>query len=219
MYIIVVGGSRVGSTLSQSLLELGHEVLVIERSSATCAELHENLGSVVMQGDGCEVAVLAEAGAERADVFIAVTDGDEDNLVACQVAQHRFQVPHLIARVNNPRNEQIFKLLGITRTVNAVDSLTNAVLQQIPSLALSRLLLFQHNNMALLGIRIPQSAQTIGKRISDVRLPEGSAVALIVQRQGGPQLPSSEASIQPDDEIIVLAKSEDEAALVQTLTG
>src|SRR5262249_54148617 len=112
MYAIVAGGGKVGYYLAKELVEQGHEVLVIERDSHQCAVIQEDLGGSVMQGDAAEASVLAEAGTGRADVIVAVTGDDEDNLVISQVAKKRFQVPRAIARINNPKNEQIFRMLG-----------------------------------------------------------------------------------------------------------
>ncbi|MCI0769763.1 MAG: TrkA family potassium uptake protein, partial [Chloroflexi bacterium] len=112
MYIIIVGGGKVGASIASTLIEMGHEVLLIERSESRCQVLRKEFGSVVMHGDGCEASLLADAGTDRADLFIAVTEGDEDNLVACQVAQHRFHVGRVVARVNDPKNERIFRAVG-----------------------------------------------------------------------------------------------------------
>ncbi len=132
MYVIIVGGGRVGVALAESLLAERHEVLVIERSPERAEKMKSILGSSIVVGDGCESSTLAEAGAERADSFIAVTEQDEDNLVSCQVARHRFHVGHIVVRINQPRNERIFRLLGFQNTVNAVESLTNGILRQLP---------------------------------------------------------------------------------------
>ena len=108
MYIIVVGGGRVGYYLTQALLAEGHEVLIIEKDARVCQGIADELGSVCLRGDGCEVTTLIEAGTDRADMLIAVTGDDEDNLVACQVAKHRFKVLRTISRIKNPRHEVLF---------------------------------------------------------------------------------------------------------------
>src|SRR5512143_2560301 len=110
MYIVVAGGGKVGFYLAKALVNEGHEVLVIERDRRKCEVIAEDLGSVVMRGDAAEAATLGEAGVNRADVVVAVTGDDEDNLVICQMAKRKFQVPRTIARINNPKNERIFKL-------------------------------------------------------------------------------------------------------------
>ncbi len=110
MYVIVVGGGKVGYYLAKSLLEEKQEVLVIEQDAQHCRALSDELGVNVMLGDGCEAATMEEAGMGRADVVVAVTGDDEDNLVVCQVARHKFNVARTVARLNNPKNEKIFRV-------------------------------------------------------------------------------------------------------------
>ena len=111
----------------------GHEVLVIEKDSRRCLLIEEELGNVVQQGDAAEASVLADAGTERADVIVAVTGDDEDNLVICQVAKSRFKTPRAVARINNPKNEQIFRMLGIDSTVSSTDVILGVLEQELPA--------------------------------------------------------------------------------------
>ncbi len=106
MYIIVAGGGKVGYYLAKTLVNEGHEVLVIEQDARKCSQIADELGNIVLRGDAAEARILAEAGTSRADVVIAVTGDDEDNLVICQLAKKRFSVPRTIARINNPKNEE-----------------------------------------------------------------------------------------------------------------
>ena len=103
MYIIIAGGGEVGYYLARVLLEEGHEILVIESDAKKCDLISEDMGDVVLRGDSCEARTLEEVGAARADMLIAVTGDDDDNLVTCQVAKHKFNVPHTVARIKNPK--------------------------------------------------------------------------------------------------------------------
>jgi trk system potassium uptake protein TrkA len=127
MYIIVVGGGRLGYYLLKALLNEGHEVLVLEKDKSICKTITDELGSVCFRGDGCEAATLAEVGAGRADMVVSVTGDDEDNLVSCQVAKHKYNVPRTVARIRNPQNADFFKKLGVDVTV----STTNIILEAI----------------------------------------------------------------------------------------
>ena len=127
MYIIIVGGGRVGYYLTKTLLDEGHEVLIVEKEANICETINNELGSICLRGDGCETATLAEVGTERADMLVAVTGEDPDNLVACQIAKHKFSVNRTIARIRNPQNEVLFKKLGIDVTVSG----TNVILEYI----------------------------------------------------------------------------------------
>lgn len=127
MYVIVVGGGKVGYFLARDLLDRGEEVTLVEKDGARAEWLESQLGSIVMRGDGDELAFLATTGIERADAVLAVTGDDEDNLVALQMAKQRFNVPRTIARVNNPANVDIFKELGVDEAVSATEVLLGAL--------------------------------------------------------------------------------------------
>ena len=127
MYLIVIGGGTVGYYLSRHLMERGEEVTLVEKDGPRAEWLESQLGSIVMRGDGDELSFLATTGIERADAVLAVTGDDEDNLVALQLAKKQFNVPLTIARVNNPANVDIFKLLGIDEAVSATDLLLGAL--------------------------------------------------------------------------------------------
>ena len=127
MYVLVVGGGTVGYYMSRDLLERGHEVTLIERDARRADWLETQLGSIVMRGDGCEVKFLSQTGIERADAIVAVTADDEDNLIALQMAKRHFNVKKTIARVNNPSNVEIFKMLGVDEAVSATEVLLGAL--------------------------------------------------------------------------------------------
>ncbi|MBE0415482.1 MAG: TrkA family potassium uptake protein, partial [Dehalococcoidia bacterium] len=154
MYIIVVGGGKIGFYLTAALLNEGHEVLVLEKDARRCEFICEQLGSVVVHGDGCEARTLAEVGTERADMFIAVTDEDEDNLIACQVAKHKFKVPRTIARINNPKNEKLFKKLGIDVTVSSVNLILEHIEEEVPTHPLIHLLTLKGGGLEIVEVKI-----------------------------------------------------------------
>jgi trk system potassium uptake protein TrkA len=127
MYAIVIGGGRVGYFLSRDLLDRGDEVTLVEKDQARADWLEGQLGSIVMRGDGDEMAFLSTTGIGRADAVLAVTGDDEDNLVALQLAKRHFNVPLTVARVNNPANVGIFKALGIDEAISATELLLGAL--------------------------------------------------------------------------------------------
>jgi trk system potassium uptake protein len=127
VYAIVIGGGKVGYYLSRDLLDRGEEVTLVEKDPARAAWLESQLGSIVMRGDGDEMAFLRTTGIERADAVLAVTGDDEDNLVALQLAKQHFKVPLTIARVNNPANVDFFKKLGVDEAISATEILLNAL--------------------------------------------------------------------------------------------
>ena len=218
MYVIIVGCGKVGYHLTRALLEAGEEVLVIERDSRRYAYVVDRLGSIAISGDGSEAAVLEEAGASRADVLIAVTGLDEDNLVACQVAKLKFQVPRTIALVNNPQNDDLFRKLGVDVIVSYTDIILSHVEEELPQHGLVHLLPLPGSKRHLVGVQIPPDAEAAGKPLESLELPRGTVIALLVDEEGEPEVPSPEKILQPNSEVIVVTTTPDEEALYNALT-
>ncbi len=129
MFVLVVGGGKVGYYLTKELIESGHEVVLMEKDRARAAQIVDELGSIVVAHDGCEGKYLGEAGSNRADIVAAVTGDDEDNLVICQMAKHHFDVPRTIARVNNPKNEALFRHLGVDELISPTRMILGSIEQ------------------------------------------------------------------------------------------
>lgn len=217
MYIIIGGGGQVGYYAAKGLLEQGHEVLLLEKDPKRFRQLQEQLGQGnVGRGDACEVRVLQEVGCGRADVVIAVTGDDEDNLVICQVAKARFQVNRTIARVNNPRNNEMFLALGIDRTVSPTDNILHLIELEIPHHTLVPLIELTRAGLGLVELTVPPDSPAAGRTLRDLKLPIEANVVLIT-RQDESLTPSGETVIQPEDKIYALVKAEGETALRQTI--
>ena len=224
MYIVVVGCGKVGYHLTRALLAIGHEVLVIEKDPDRCESVRDELGSVALQGDGTEVRVLKEAGAARADVIIAVTTRDEDNLAICQLAKHLFNTPKTMSPVKDPQNEALFKLLGVDVTINSTHLILSTIEEEIPGHALVHLMnlkTFQVSGalqMEMISINIPPDAAVVGKPLSDIELPPNSFISLVVKHQG-PVLPSEDVVLDSEDDVVAVTSPEEEQLLYETLTG
>jgi trk system potassium uptake protein TrkA len=219
MYIIVVGGGKIGYHLAKTLLAEGHEVLVIEKDRSRIEFICGELGSICLLGDGCEASTLAEAGTTRADMLIAMTGDDEDNLVACQVAKHKFKVPRTIARSSNPKNEPLFRLLGIDVTVSSTDVIMEYIQQEVPTHILTHLLTIQDRGIEIVEVKIPADSKKIGAQIKDIALPAGSTLIMIIRRDQKPQMAAPDLTIQPGDQIIALTPTETEEQLKAALRG
>jgi len=217
MYIIVVGGGKVGYYLTQALLSEGHEVLVLEKDAKKCELIAEQLGSVCTRGDGCEARTLAEAGTERADMFIAVTDGDEDNLVACQVAKHKFKVQRTIARINNPKNEALFKKLGIDVTVSSTNLILEHIQEEVPTHPLVHLLTLKGGALEIVEVKIPPDSSVVGKRMREIVFPPDSVICLMIGRRGA-QVPTGDTILEADAQVVAVTRPEVEGALRAALT-
>ena len=219
MYIIVIGAGKVGYHLSKALLKSQHEVFIIERSALKCEAIREELGSLAIVGDGCEESVLKEAGTSRADVFISVTGNDEDNLVACQIAKHRFRVPRTISLINNPNNEKLFVELGIDVCVSSTDIILAHIEEELPAHSLVHFMAIRGSNREVVGIRIPPDAAVVGQALWEVSIPDDSLISFILKKDGTLQVPDSEAILDSEDEVVAITTEEGEEALREVLTG
>jgi trk system potassium uptake protein TrkA len=219
MYIIIVGGGSVGYHLCKALLKEGHEVLVLDKDAAKCENFEDEMGSVCVRGDGCEVATLAEAGVSRAEVFIAATDEDEDNLVACQVAKHKFGVPRTIARVNNPENEKIFKKLGVDCPISVTNLILEHIEEKIPTHPLIHLLAMGEEKIEIVEVKILEGSKSVGKSVKELSLPSDSILALLIRNGQKPQVPTVDTVLEVNDRIVALTTTDSEAALQEELAS
>jgi trk system potassium uptake protein TrkA len=218
MYIVIIGGGKVGFYLAKELVEANHEVLIIERNAAKCVEIQEELGEIVMRGDGCEAAILEQAGTGRADLLLAVTGEDEDNLVASQVAKHVFNVPRAVARINNPKNELIFRKLGIDSTVSATSAIMSHIEQELPTHPLISLMTLRRG-FEIVEIKIPGNASVVGRPLREVLLPHQSLIWGIVDTEGNPKAPTPDTVLRAGDEVVAVTLQESEEALRAALSA
>jgi trk system potassium uptake protein TrkA len=218
VYIVVVGGGKVGYYLTKTLVTEGYEVLLIERNPAKVATWSERFGAVVLQGDGTEVAMLEKAGVARADVVIATTGDDEDNLVIAQLAQHHFSVPKVIARINNPKNEEIFRKLGVTYTVSQTNIILNRIEEEIPNRPLIHLSTLRHADLAIVEVDLDRGAPVVGTDIRAVRFPPDAVVAAIV-RDDNLILPRGDTRFEAGDRVIAICRRSQEESLRTSLAG
>jgi len=219
MYIIVVGGGKVGYYLAKELVEEGHEVLVIEKDATKVERIAEDLGDITLRGDGCEAATMEMAGFGRADMVIAVTGDDEDNLVVCQVAKAKFNVPRALARINNPKNEEVFKRLGIDTTVSATSAILAQIEQELPTHPLIPLLTLKGGGLEMVEVKVPENSAAVGKRIGEILLPQQSLIALIVDEDGVPRVPKNDTVVRAGDEVVAVTRTENQDALRSVLTS
>ncbi len=216
MYIIIGGGGDVGYYLTKSLLNQGHEVLLLEKGSGRFQGLSEELGQAVVRGDACEARTMEEVGVSRADVVIAVTGEDDDNLVICQMAKKRFNVNRTIARLNNPKNELIFQKLGIDVTVSPTRSILSLIEAEIPGSTFVTLMTLKRAGLEIMEIRIPPNSPIVGKTLSAIKLPRSGNIALII-RDKEFIVPNAETKILANDEVYALVSREGEDALRSAL--
>ena len=212
MYIIIVGGGKVGYHLSRVIAAEGHEVLLIEKDRKTAEWLTEELGEIVMLGDGCEVRIMQEAGMARANVVVAVTGDDEDNLVICQMAKRKFGVPRTLARVNDPRNEQLFQQLGIDQTVSSTRVIFNLLEQQIESGQVIPLAALKRGDIEVVEADITAGSPIVDQKIGQLDLPANTLIISVI-RDDHAIIPHADTKLRPGDSVIAMIKAEREKEL------
>jgi trk system potassium uptake protein TrkA len=218
MYIIVIGGGKVGYYLTKQLLSDGHEVLIIEKNKQKVDAISVELGSVVLKGDGSDSQAMLEAGMSRADVVVAVTGDDEDNLVACQMAKKKFGVKRTIARINNPKNEHIFKVLGIDVTVSSTEMLMAQIERDIPMHSFIHLLTMKDIGATFVEEQVPADSPVVGKTVRDLGLPEDCLLPLII-REGRAIVPHTTTVLQAGDQVVASTTLEHEDILDRVFKG
>ncbi|MBI3945389.1 MAG: NAD-binding protein [Armatimonadetes bacterium] len=215
MYIIVVGGGQVGYHLTRTLLSKGHEVLVVEKDPRRAADITDEIGPVVFEGDGCEFRVLQQIGTARADVVVAVTGDDEDNLVTCQVAKRKFGVSRTIARISDPRNEDIFHRLGIDDVVSSTKVIDSLIEQEIATGDVVPLAALRRGSLEIVEASIRETSPAANRAVRDLDLPPESLITCVI-REGKAVLPQGETVLRPDDVVIALVRAEQQEDLQAT---
>jgi trk system potassium uptake protein TrkA len=220
MKVVVTGGGAVGRHLAQDLTERGHDVTLVEQRR----ELAEKLGAWapdtrVVYGDACEPRVLEIADVRSADVVVAATGDDEDNLVTSLLAKQEFGVPRVLARVNHPKNEWLFdEQWGVDASVSPPHILTAMVEEAVTVGDLVRLIRLEGGDIGLVEMRLPERSPNAGKPLYELRLPPDTTLVAIL-REGHVMIPQPETALAAGDEIVALARVESEAALRDAVMG
>ena len=203
MYVLIVGAGKVGWNLARELKEKGSEVTVVEGSRRRYETVEEELEHAIQYGDGTELWILERAGIERADLVIAVTGDDEDNILICQMAREKYGVERVVARCNNPRNLQHFELLGIKPAVSATDLILRLIEHEVPQYGLVHLLDLKEERLEIIEMEVTSGSAADGIAVRDLDLPDGSLVISIL-REGGGFVPTGESVIKGGDEVLLV---------------
>lgn len=213
MYIVIVGGGKVGRHLAHEVVSDGHTCTLIEESPERCSMLEDTLAGVrVICGDGDEPYVLDDAEVGRADALVAATGHDEDNLVVCLLGKMEYEAPFTVARINNPANQWLFtERFGVDVPVSNTAIMTE-VLKKVSLGDIVTLLRLQADNMAIDEIVLPESSPAVGKTLAELPMP-GCGQVMVLVRRGEVVVPRGDTVLEAQDELLILAKCEDDAAL------
>ncbi len=222
MFVIIVGGGKVGTYLARALLSQDHEVVLIEKQ-ARKAQFMANLleTDVTMVGDGCDPLVLDSAGLKRADVVVADTGDDEDNLVVCLIAK-KYSRARCIARVNNPKNKLIFQSIDSEAPITLISStevILDAINEHVNVADLSLIAKLKDGDLELVKIAIPENSAADGKRLADIGLPRSSIVVAVDRKHEEVVIPGGDTIIQAGDNVILMVKSASRGDVRSALIG
>lgn len=218
MYIVIVGGGKVGHFLAKHLSTDKHTVVLIDKDKGLCSELAESLDCVVICGDACEPIILEEAKIDRADVIAAVTGDDEDNLVICQIAKEKFKVRRTVARVNDPGNEHTFSELGIDVPIDATSIIAKIIEEEASFTDFVNLMSFKRGKLAIVRVDLPDDSPVINKSLQEIVLPENSVLVSII-RGNEVIVPKGSTLLKAQDDVIALTTIENEQQLLSSLIG
>lgn len=217
MKIVVAGAGNVGAFVADQLVEAGHEVVIIE-SDLPRARTLASSGAEVITGDACDPTQLARTGLEQADVLVAVTGDDEDNLVISLLAKQEFGVPRVIARVNSPSNEWMFDARwGVDMSVSTPHLLTAMVQEAVSVGSLVRLFSFEQGKASLVEINLAEDAAIIGEEIARAGFPRDSTVVAILRHEHV-VVPRGDTTFAAGDEVLVLVTPASEPDVRALLT-
>jgi len=203
VYVIIAGAGKVGWNLARELIARDQEVTLIESDHRRYRIVEEELEHAVQYGDATELWILERAGIQRADLVIAVTGDDEDNILICQVAKEKYNVERIVARVNNPRNFDHFKLLGVQPAVSATDLILRLIEHEVPEYGLVQLLALEEEHLEIIELEVGEGSPAAGRAVRDVMLPEG-ALIISVLRGGSGFVPKADTVMQAGDQVMLI---------------
>jgi trk system potassium uptake protein len=214
VFVLIIGAGKVGRNSARQLRQLGHEVALVEQRPMVYEKLVDEFQDNLIFGDGTEIWVLEKAGIGRADMVVAVTGDDEDNIIISQVSKLKFAVPKVVARVNNPFNQPTFDLLGVEATVCATTAMLSLIMHELPVHKFVHLLSLRRENVELVELEVSENSPFANTYVQDIALPEGVLLAAIV-RAGHALLARGSTEILPGDNVLCLLPPGKEKELIK----
>lgn len=203
--IIITGGGRVGYYLAKTLCESGREVVLIESSKDECRKIADSLDIPVIWGDGTCASVLEKAGIRGADVFVAVTGRDENNLIACQTAKRVYSVPKTVAKANNPKNVENIRRLGADIVISATESIIKLLEREVDHSAIKELMPLDNGSAAVYQIELPENFAYSGREIADITLPQSCNI-ISITRGDRLIIPRGKTRLLAEDKLLIVSE-------------
>jgi trk system potassium uptake protein len=204
MYVLIAGGGKMGANVMRTLLRNGNETTLVEQDRDRFERLEAEFEHQAMHGDATELFVLEKAGIKRPpNLVLALTGDDEDNMVIAQLAKEKYGVPKVISRVNDPRNQSHFDLLGISPTVCATSSILGLVEHEVPEHELVHLLELRNENLEIVEVQIDKGSPCAGRKVEKLQLPEGSRL-ISVMRDGHAEIAVGSTELRPGDQVLAI---------------
>lgn len=218
MYAVIVGGGVVGYNVLRALTGLGYESVLIEHDKHRFAQLEAEYEHMIVHGDGTEIAVLEAAGVRRADLVIAVTGADDDNMVIAQLSKDLFETGKVIARVNDPRNQEHFDALGVRFTVSAAQSILSLIEHEVPDHRVVNMLNLRHENLEIIELNVSQGSPIVGQPVKAIRMPKNTRL-ISVTRDNQSSIAVGDTVVQPGDRVMAILEPSKEDELITMLLG
>ena len=221
MFIIIVGGGKVGYYLAKTLAPEKHGIVLLEEDEAQCNKIAgelNDLGIGLVHGDGTDIHFLQDAGIEHADILIAVTGHDQNNLVACQLAKQYFSVPRTIARVNNPKNIQVFKQLGVDSVVSSTAHIASIIEHEVDWASINQMLGQKAGDVRVKDMPVSQTSPAAGKTVAELTLPKGTILISVI-REKDAFIPNGQTQILAGDSVIALSHDDNMKRLSEYFSG
>ena len=215
MYIVIVGGGKVGYYLAKTLAPEKHRLVLLEEDEAQCGKIAGELNDLhisLVRGDGTDIHSLRDAGIEQADMLIAVTGHDQNNLVACQLAKSYFGVPRPIARVNNPKNIQVFKELGVDSVVSSTAHIAGIIGHEVDWAGINQMLAHKVGDVRIKDMQVSESSAAAGKTVANLALPKGTVLICVI-REKNAFIPDGQTQILGGDSVIAISHEDNMAKL------
>ena len=216
MFVVIVGAGKVGLNVARSLALLGHDFVLVEQRRTRLDLLRDEMGRHLLAGDGTELWTLEAAGIGEADLVVAVTGDDEDNVVIAQLAKHEYRVPKVVARVNDPRNQRTFDLLDVDATVCAPSLVVSLIQHELPVHQFVPLLSLKREDLEIAEIAVSDDSPVAHLPVGEIPLPPGVLIGAIL-REGTALHPRRDEELRPGDQLLCLLPREMERTLLSSL--